>query len=109
MLKLSYGYPIQGDNDPIFQDIQQISEHSVRAGMFTSKHTETNSEMLLNKLSDFMVNIFPSLSYVPDWFPGTGWKRTAREWKALKERAQSVPYEWTKAQLVRIRTIGVLI
>ncbi|CCO36772.1 O-methylsterigmatocystin oxidoreductase Short=OMST oxidoreductase [Rhizoctonia solani AG-1 IB] len=46
-----------------------------------------------------MVNIFPSLSYVPDWFPGTGWKRTAREWKALKERAQSVPYEWTKAQL----------
>ncbi|CAE6440617.1 unnamed protein product [Rhizoctonia solani] len=83
MLKLGYGYHIQGEKDPIFQDIQQINEHAVRAGMFTN----------------FFVNVFPFLSYVPDWFPGTSWKRTAREWRALKERAQSVPYEWTKAQL----------
>ncbi|CAE6444324.1 unnamed protein product [Rhizoctonia solani] len=48
---------------------------------------------------DFLVNVFPSLKYVPDWFPGTGWKRTAREWRALKESAQSLPYEWTKTQL----------
>ncbi|EAU80756.1 hypothetical protein CC1G_04866 [Coprinopsis cinerea okayama7 len=23
----------------------------------------------------FLVNVFPSLSYVPTWFPGTGWKK----------------------------------
>ncbi|KDN37137.1 hypothetical protein RSAG8_10346, partial [Rhizoctonia solani AG-8 WAC10335] len=49
--------------------------------------------------TNFLVNIFPSLTHVPDWFPGTGWKRTAREWRALKERSQSAPYEWTKTQL----------
>ncbi|CAE6440609.1 unnamed protein product [Rhizoctonia solani] len=83
MMKLGYGYTIQGYNDPIFQDIQQTSHHIEFAGMFTN----------------FLVNIFPSLSYVPDWFPGTCWKRTAREWRVQKERAQSVPYQWTKAQV----------
>ncbi|GAB1526566.1 hypothetical protein RhiTH_009733 [Rhizoctonia solani] len=32
-------------------------------------------------------------------FTSTGWKRTAREWRAFKDNAQSIPYEWTKAQL----------
>ncbi|EUC62879.1 cytochrome P450 family protein [Rhizoctonia solani AG-3 Rhs1AP] len=83
MLKLGYGYTLQGDDDIVFQDMQHTNDHTVRAGMFTN----------------FFVNIFPSLTYVPDWFPGTDWKRTAREWRALKERSQSVPYEWTKTQL----------
>ncbi|KAJ1300344.1 hypothetical protein OPQ81_005165 [Rhizoctonia solani] len=83
MLKLGYGYPLQGDNDPVFQDMQRNNENAVLAEIFTN----------------FLVNIFPSLICLPDWFPGTGWKRTAREWRALKERSQSVPCEWTKAQL----------
>ncbi|CAE6394620.1 unnamed protein product [Rhizoctonia solani] len=83
MLKLSYGYTLQGDDDIVFHDMQRLNEFTVRAGMFTN----------------FFVNIFPSLIYVPDWFPGTGWKRTARKWRALKERSHSVPYEWTKTQL----------
>ncbi|CAE6435246.1 unnamed protein product [Rhizoctonia solani] len=83
MLKLAYGYTLEGDNDPIFEDIQHTNDHVVIAGMFTN----------------FLVNIFPSLSRVPDWFPGTGWKRTAREWGAQKDRSQSIPYEWTKSQM----------
>lgn len=52
--------------------------------------------------SDFFVNILPILNRVPDWFPGTGWKQTARTWRANKERAVDEPYEWTKAQVVSI-------
>jgi hypothetical protein len=50
---------------------------------------------------DFLVNIFPALSYVPDWFPGTGWKHTVREWREYKAEATNAPFEWTKAQVVR--------
>ena len=47
------------------------------------------------------MNIFPSLIHVPDWLPGTGWKQTAREWRTFKDRALSIPYGWTKAQIVK--------
>ncbi|CAE6472167.1 unnamed protein product [Rhizoctonia solani] len=83
MFKLGYGYTLQGDNDAFFQDVRRTNKHLQLAGMFTN----------------FLVNTFPSLSYVPDWFPGTGWKRIAREWRVIKERTLSTPYEWTKAQI----------
>ncbi|CAE6364756.1 unnamed protein product [Rhizoctonia solani] len=60
-----------------------MTHHTSQAAMFTN----------------FFVNIFPSLTHTPDWFPGTGWKRVAREWRAFKDYAQTVPYEWTKSQL----------
>ncbi|GAB1528409.1 hypothetical protein RhiTH_011603, partial [Rhizoctonia solani] len=49
--------------------------------------------------TNFLVNVLPPLSYVPHWFPGAGWKRTAYRWRILKEQALSIPYEWTKAQI----------
>lgn len=50
--------------------------------------------------TDFWVNIVPTLSYVPDWFPGTGWKATARAWRAQKEWTVNSTYQWTKDQVV---------
>ncbi|KAF8673601.1 cytochrome P450 family [Rhizoctonia solani] len=49
--------------------------------------------------TDFWVNAFPILASVPDWVPGTGWKRTAREWREQKVKAINTPYEWTKQQI----------
>lgn len=39
---------------------------------------------------------------VPDWFPGTGWKRIAQKWREVKEAAINEPYAWTKKQVVRL-------
>ncbi|KAG8696837.1 hypothetical protein FRC11_000436, partial [Ceratobasidium sp. 423] len=33
----------------------------------------------------YLVNIVPTLRYVPDWCPGTGWKREASKWRKEKE------------------------
>ncbi|KAH7335707.1 cytochrome P450, partial [Rhizoctonia solani] len=82
-LRLAFGYKLQGDDDQVLHNINQTTHYTARAAMFTN----------------FLVNIFPSLTHIPYWFPGTGWKRTAREWRAFKDHAQSIPYEWTKAQL----------
>ncbi|KAB5588512.1 O-methylsterigmatocystin oxidoreductase [Ceratobasidium theobromae] len=83
MFQLAYGYQLRDKHDPIFKEAVLAIDNMIEAGMYTN----------------FLVNLFPALSYVPDWFPGTGWKRTAREWRKQKEHAVNVPYEWTKAQV----------
>ncbi|KAH7342128.1 O-methylsterigmatocystin oxidoreductase [Rhizoctonia solani] len=35
--------------------------------------------------SNCMVNSIPALRYVPEWFPGAGWKRQVLKWKKEKE------------------------
>ncbi|EUC55083.1 O-methylsterigmatocystin oxidoreductase [Rhizoctonia solani AG-3 Rhs1AP] len=81
--KLSYGYCFKDDQDPFYVNAVQTT------------HILFNATMM----SNFLVNAFPVLSYVPDWFPGTGWKRTARKWRDQKNLAIDAPYEWTKQQV----------
>lgn len=48
----------------------------------------------------FLVDVFPFLQYVPDWFPGTAWKEVAKTGIKLREALYTIPYEWTKSQMV---------
>ena len=49
----------------------------------------------------FLVDAFPWLQFVPEWLPGTGWKKTAREWRQICERMPDTGYKWTLEQIVR--------
>ncbi|CAE7173494.1 unnamed protein product [Rhizoctonia solani] len=81
--KLAYGYRFKSDQDPFYVNAVQTTQNLFNATM----------------INNFWVNAFPILSWVPDWFPGTSWKRTARKWKDQKNLAIDVPYEWTKQQV----------
>ncbi|KAF8749674.1 cytochrome P450 [Rhizoctonia solani] len=83
IFRSAYGYQLQGINDPFFQGAKEAIEHLFSAHMYTN----------------FWVNIFPALSYVPDWFPGAGWKRTAREWREQKDWILNSTLKWTKDQV----------
>nr|QDJ74249.1 cytochrome P450-9 [Thanatephorus cucumeris] len=83
MLQLAYGYKPRDPKDRFYTEVKLAARNVVEAAMQTN----------------FLVNVFPVLSHVPDWFPGTGWKRIAREWKIQQERAKTEPYEWLKAQV----------
>ncbi|CAE6403113.1 unnamed protein product [Rhizoctonia solani] len=50
--------------------------------------------------SDFLINLIPWLQYVPEWLPGTGWKRVARDWREHKERTFNGIYQWTKQRVI---------
>ncbi|CAE6411307.1 unnamed protein product [Rhizoctonia solani] len=84
MFRLAYGYELQGPHD-----------------VFSGRHNKRRKTLCWQacKRVSFFVNIFPLLVYVPDWFPGAGWKRTAREWRIQQEKAKTEPYEWAKAQV----------
>ncbi|CAE6406418.1 unnamed protein product [Rhizoctonia solani] len=80
MFRSAYGYRIQGHDDPFFRGAIEAIEHLFSAHMYTN----------------FWVNLFPALTYVPDWVPGTGWKRTAREWREQKNWTLTSTLQWTK-------------
>ncbi|CAE6467170.1 unnamed protein product [Rhizoctonia solani] len=82
IFQLAYGYRLKDPQDQFFKDSQRAFHNVTLAGMQTN----------------FLVNIFPILSYIPDWFPGTGWKRTAKEWATHQVKAKTEPYEWMKAR-----------
>ncbi|ELU38734.1 hypothetical protein AG1IA_07236 [Rhizoctonia solani AG-1 IA] len=93
MLQLAYGYKPRDPQDRFYTEVKLATRNIVEAAMQTN----------------FLVNVFPVLSYIPDWFPGTGWKCIAREWKMQQERAKNEPYEWLKAHVVSCRLrIGAL-
>ncbi|KAG1753726.1 cytochrome P450 [Suillus paluster] len=47
----------------------------------------------------FMVDIMPSLAKVPEWLPGAGFKRVAREWHETLEEMVASPYKFVKDQM----------
>ena len=42
----------------------------------------------------------PIVRYVPDWFPGTGWKVKAKLFKKLVDEMADVPFQFVKDQMV---------
>ncbi|KAF8634038.1 hypothetical protein AX17_004303 [Amanita inopinata Kibby_2008] len=40
----------------------------------------------------FLVEVIPALKYVPEWFPGAGFKKKAREWKRAVMEMRDAPF-----------------
>ncbi|CAA9964040.1 CypX Cytochrome P450 [Pyrenophora teres f. maculata] len=47
----------------------------------------------------WMVDILPFLRYLPEWLPGTGFKRTARAMAAQLNKCTNQPYAFVKRQM----------
>ncbi|KAJ3751482.1 cytochrome P450 [Lentinula detonsa] len=49
-------------------------------------------------------NTFPyrpqSTQYLPDWFPGASFKKTAKEWSSTLKEMVDLPYDYVKKQIV---------
>ena len=45
------------------------------------------------------VDIMPALRYLPDHFPGAGFKETARRWRKIVEASAYIPYEFVQRQM----------
>ncbi|KIM67833.1 hypothetical protein SCLCIDRAFT_1189995 [Scleroderma citrinum Foug A] len=83
ILRISHGYHIQEERDP-FVDLADTAVDQF------SRSTAPGA---------FMVDIIPALRYVPEWFPGAGFKRMAREWNATLQDMVDQPYKFVKDQM----------
>ncbi|KAK0213682.1 cytochrome P450 [Armillaria fumosa] len=65
ILGITYGINVKAADDYYLQ----IAEASLKAIAVAAN------------AGSFLVDIFPILKFVPDWFPGAGFKRKAKEWR----------------------------
>ncbi|CAA7268411.1 unnamed protein product [Cyclocybe aegerita] len=47
----------------------------------------------------YLVDFIPALKYVPEWFPGAGFRRKAKEWKKLTLAMRDVPFLVAKREI----------
>ncbi|KAG8790018.1 hypothetical protein FRC12_012917 [Ceratobasidium sp. 428] len=78
-----YGYTLYSSDDPFVLGLKEAMENGTTAAL----------------PSNFLVNLFPALVHIPEWFPGAKWKRTARKWREQKDTAVDAAYNWTKNQI----------
>ncbi|KAF7369958.1 Cytochrome p450 [Mycena sanguinolenta] len=80
ILSTAYGIDVQLEDDPYID----ISERAVKAMVSTA-----------NKGS-FLVDSLPFLKYIPEFFPGSGFKKQAREWSKVVTAMPIIPYDFVK-------------
>ncbi|KII86913.1 hypothetical protein PLICRDRAFT_273725 [Plicaturopsis crispa FD-325 SS-3] len=77
IMDTSYGIKIKPRNDEY-----------IRAA-----HIANDSLFMAAAPGSFYVDYLPFLKYVPEWMPGAGFKRKAREWRKLQDDVFNLPYE----------------
>ncbi|KAG8742022.1 hypothetical protein FRC10_002098 [Ceratobasidium sp. 414] len=78
-----YGLNVEDSNDTFMLKLKETVDNLAKAAL----------------PSNFLVNTFPALLQIPDWFPGADWKRTAKKWREQKNDAVDSPYNWTKSEM----------
>ncbi|RDA92724.1 hypothetical protein CP533_1427 [Ophiocordyceps camponoti-saundersi (nom. inval.)] len=84
ILKMTYGYSIKPDQpDPLVE---------------LSERMTTNLSLAAVPLAR-LVDAMPFLRYLPEGFPGTGFKKTARQWAKVNQDVADVPYSLVRRQM----------
>jgi hypothetical protein len=84
VLSIAYGLPIQPKDDIYIQTAEQGVHPLVAAAVPGA----------------FLVDMLPWLKYVPEWMPGAGFQKKAREWGALAMRMVDLPFTDAKKRIV---------
>ena len=91
LMKIIYGIEVEDEND-FYVQISEAGVAGVVEGLVPGK---------------FLVEFLPFLRYIPPWFPGATSQRLWAKWKAAANRLKNVPFEHSKAILVRLSSITV--
>ncbi|KAJ7448970.1 cytochrome P450 [Mycena latifolia] len=83
IMAVTYGIHVRPSNDPYI----------------TVAHTVAQTAGDVATPGRFLVNSFPSLKYVPSWFPGAGFKRLAQEWRTTVHAMRDLAFAETKRQM----------
>ncbi|KAL0577519.1 hypothetical protein V5O48_004460 [Marasmius crinis-equi] len=100
VLSAAYGIEVQSDNDPYVATGEKTLQTMARTGNGT----------------EYLVEHIPILRYLPEWFPGGGFKKSAKEWsksvRALPRRPMEAVYEnmanGTAKSCVATRVLSVM-
>ncbi|ATY64296.1 cytochrome P450 oxidoreductase [Cordyceps militaris] len=85
ILDAIYGYTLEstGSLDPLVELIQRMLDNATKAFLPTA----------------WFVDVVPAMRYIPGWFPGASFVRTAKKWKQTCEDAANMPFAFVKKQM----------
>ncbi|KAK7471001.1 hypothetical protein VKT23_002414 [Stygiomarasmius scandens] len=83
ILRISHGYEVKEHNDPFVQ----------LADLATEQFSVATTP------GQFLVDSIPALRHVPEWFPGAGFKRTAKAWASTLLEMVEQPHNFVKQQV----------
>lgn len=84
IMSVGYGLNVQEKNDP-YITMAERGVHPLVAAAVPGA---------------FLVDTLPVLKKVPEWMPGAGFKKKAREWRVLSQRMVTMPFEAAKSDIV---------
>ncbi|TFK31795.1 cytochrome P450 [Crucibulum laeve] len=84
IMKISFGYTIDNDNDHFVF----LAESSLKLAY------------LAGAPGRWLVDSFPILRFLPDWFPGADFKRKAKIWGRKLDNLSIEPHHWAQKQMV---------
>ncbi|SJL17045.1 related to cytochrome P450 CYP2 subfamily [Armillaria ostoyae] len=84
-LRIAYGYDseVKEDRDKLLQLVERTMAEFSK----------------LSAPGTFLVDQLPSLRFLPEWLPGMGFKRLAREWKKDLDDLVNIPFNFVKGQV----------
>ncbi|KAF8884723.1 cytochrome P450 [Gymnopilus junonius] len=83
IMSVAYGLEVLPKNDPYIKTAEQGVHPLVAAAVPGA----------------FLVDILPILKYVPEWMPGAGFQKKAKEWKKLARTMIDVPFAAAKKNI----------
>ncbi|KAJ3503678.1 hypothetical protein NLJ89_g8325 [Agrocybe chaxingu] len=83
ILRIAYGYDIEENHDPLVKLADEATEQF----------------SLSTAPGGFLVNLVPPLRYLPSWFPGAGFKKTAKLWAETLNAMTNNPHDWVKEKI----------
>lgn len=109
---ITYGYAIKEYDDPIvdiveaamsqFSDLMEPGAYLVdmvplRKSDFSRRPTTGGIDRISLSLRR---RAYRTVRYVPEWFPGTGWKAKAKRFADTLTEMADVPHQFVKDQMV---------
>ncbi|EJT98943.1 cytochrome P450 [Dacryopinax primogenitus] len=84
-LRIAYGYEVQGKDDPLLAQV--------------NKAADLVEQILLPGF--FLVDVLPILRYLPEWLPGTGFLRLAKQYKGEYEDIRERSFRMTEKDIAK--------
>ncbi|KAL0580912.1 hypothetical protein V5O48_001106 [Marasmius crinis-equi] len=83
VLRISHGYEVKESHD-LFVHLADLA---------------TEQFALATSPGQWLVDVVPALRHIPEWLPGAGFKRTARDWASTLQEMVEKPYDYVKQQI----------
>ncbi|PCH38747.1 cytochrome P450 [Wolfiporia cocos MD-104 SS10] len=83
--QVTHGYRVESCEDPLVQSAERLNDLFGR----------------LLEPGAFLVDSFPFLRHIPDWFPGAGFKAVAKREREALIKARDEPYDMVREQVIR--------